>query len=206
DEIATLSAQIAGMIRDIHAYINNLTQTNEALDKANDTAARMSALAQRDPLTGIRNRNGYNAEMSKLEKEIKKGGCEFGIAMIDLNYLKVTNDTYGHEKGNIAIKKLSNIVCHVFDHSPVFRIGGDEFVVVLRNDDYRKRETLQELFMAKLQESQDDPTLEPWEKVSASIGIAIYEPARDKGTETVFKRADAKMYENKKEMKAARKI
>lgn len=62
--------------------------------------------------------------------------------MIDLNYLKLINDNFGHDKGNIAIKKICNIVCVTFKHSPVFRIGGDEFVVILENEDYDNIHTL----------------------------------------------------------------
>ena len=56
---------------------------------------------------------------------------------IDLNNLKTINDTYGHDKGNIAIMKLANMICEVFSKSPVFRIGGDEFAVILFKKDYR---------------------------------------------------------------------
>ena len=98
--------------------------------------------------------------------------------MVDLNFLKRINDTYGHEQGNIAIKKLCYIVCHVFEHSPVFRIGGDEFVIILENDDYKNIESL-------IKEFNDN----------ASI---------DSSAANVFKRADKAMYNRKREMKAIR--
>ena len=60
-----------------------------------------------------------------MEERIQKGEKKLGIAIVDLNFLKKINDTYGHEKGNLAIKKLCFIICHIFQHSPVFRIGGD---------------------------------------------------------------------------------
>jgi diguanylate cyclase (GGDEF)-like protein len=59
-----------------------------------------------------------------------------------LNNLKTLNETYGHDKGDLAIKKLSNLICRVFSHSPVFRIGGDEFAVILRGWDYEHYDTI----------------------------------------------------------------
>lgn len=126
-------------------------------------------------------------------------------SMVDLNYLKKINDTYGHEKGNVAIIKLCNLVCTIFCHSPVFRIGGDEFVVILKGDDAKTAELLEVQFINELKDIEKDPTLAPWEKVSAAIGISFYDPNTDKDVETVFRRADKKMYQNKINMKAQRK-
>ena len=78
-----------------------------------------------DALTGIRNKMAYDYEVEKLEKDLADGFNEFGLAMVDLNFLKKTNYTYGHEKGNISIRRLCMLVCEVFEHSPVFRIGGN---------------------------------------------------------------------------------
>ena len=124
--------------------------------------------------------------------------------MVDLNFLKRINDTYGHEQGNIAIKKLCHLVCAIFEHSPVFRIGGDEFAVVLEHNDYAKVSDLVDTFNAKLDEMAADTKLEPWERISAAIGVARYDPVTDSSVANVFKRADKAMYLRKKEMKAVR--
>lgn len=204
DEIVTLSEEIISMIIEIENYIKSLVQVNNALADEKSNSARMSDLAHKDALTGIRNRTAYEKEVQKLEWDLADGETDFGIAMIDLNFLKRINDTYGHEQGNYAIKKLCYIVCHVFEHSPVFRIGGDEFVAILRGHDFDNREDLVEEFKTQLEMLKADDTLEPWEKVSAAIGVAIYDKIRDSSVDNVFKRADQLMYENKKEMKAVR--
>ena len=146
----------------------------------------------------------YEKELQKLEWDLADGKKEFGIAMVDLNFLKRINDTYGHEQGNIAIKKLCCITCHTFEHSPVFRVGGDEFIIILRNHDLENRDALLEEFRSKLEKLREDSSLEPWEQISAAIGVAVYDQSRDAGVDNVVKRADQAMYENKKEMKAAR--
>ncbi|MBR1913310.1 MAG: diguanylate cyclase, partial [Lachnospiraceae bacterium] len=128
DEVTSLANEVVSMIKEIENHIKFLLITNQELAETKGDVAKMTDLAQKDALTGIRNRTAYDKETEKLQKSLEEGDKEFGIVMIDLNYLKRTNDTYGHEKGNESIKKLCFIVCHVFEHSPVFRIGGDEFV------------------------------------------------------------------------------
>ncbi len=206
DEIVSLSEKIISMIIEIENYIKSLTEAHAELEDEKVNSARMTELANKDALTGIRNRTAYEKEIQKLEWELADGNTEFAIAVIDLNFLKTINDTYGHEQGNLAIKKLCYIVCHVFEHSPVFRIGGDEFVAILKNEDFADREDLIDDFRARLDALADDDSIEPWEKISAAIGLAVYDKNRDAGVENVFNRADQFMYENKKEMKAIREL
>ena len=204
DEIASLSKEIISMIIELENYIRSLVQVNAALADEKSNTARMMDLAHMDALTGIRNRMAYEKELQKLEWDLADGEKEFGIAMVDLNFLKRINDTYGHEQGNIAIKKLCCITCHTFEHSPVFRVGGDEFIIILRNHDLENRDALLEEFRSKLEKLREDSSLEPWEQISAAIGVAVYDQSRDAGVDNVVKRADQAMYENKKEMKAVR--
>ena len=147
----------------------------------------------------------YDHEAKKLEADLADGFNEFGLAMVDLNFLKRTNDTYGHEKGNISIRRLCMLVCEIFDHSPVFRIGGDEFVVILKNHDYRCVDQLIDDFNDRLAQVQNDDTLKPWEQISAAIGYYKFDKTVDKTVDDVFKKADKAMYDRKTAMKAERK-
>jgi diguanylate cyclase (GGDEF)-like protein len=136
-------------------------------------------------------------KVKQLSEDIARGQAEFGIVMMDLNYLKQLNDNYGHERGNEAIQKTCGIICDVFKHSPVYRIGGDEFVVIVQDRDYENIEALVEQFNRKVNATEG----KPWEKISAAIGYARYD--NDDNVEDVFRRADKEMYDRKKEMKAA---
>ena len=161
----------------------------------------MSELAHKDALTGIRNKTSYDNEIRLLDWTLADGTVEFGIAVVDLNCLKTINDTYGHENGNIAIKKLCRVICEVFSHSPVFRIGGDEFAVILKNADYKNIDNLIKKFYETTDSFTDNEFLQPWERTSAAIGYALFDPAIDSNTTDVFNRADAAMYEKKRQMK-----
>ncbi|MCR4908912.1 MAG: GGDEF domain-containing protein [Lachnospiraceae bacterium] len=204
DEISSLANQTAAMVMELENYMKSLVATTKELTETRQQADDMKVLATKDALTGIRNKTAYDSEIKQLEWMLSDGMKDFGLAMIDLNFLKRINDTFGHEQGNVAIRKLCNIVCHVFQHSPVFRIGGDEFAVILKGNDFEHRDELVEEFNHRLDELAEDSSLAQWEKVSAAIGVAVFDPEKDSSVDNVFKRADNAMYERKKEMKASR--
>lgn len=203
DEIETLHRSMVQMEKDIDNYIENLDKTRKQLSSTKQEADEMNELAHKDSLTGIRNKLAYDQEEAKLRNEFKEGKKEFGIAIVDLNGLKFINDNYGHDCGNISIVTISKIICEVFLHSPVFRIGGDEFAIILKNNDYDKIDSLTAEFHQRLKALEKED-LEPWEKVSASIGYALYDPKLDNSVDDVFRRADQDMYQKKKKMKEDR--
>ena len=205
NEITALSSQIAAMILELDTHMKNLIAARTELNVTREQMQMLGLQAERDALTGIRNRLAYDNEVNRIEYCMStEGFTAFGIAMIDLNFLKRINDNYGHDKGNFAIKRICEITCRTFSHSPVFRIGGDEFVVILENEDYINAENLVEQFRRTLQDISLDKSLSPWEQVSAAIGWTRFTPGQDEDIQSVFKRADSLMYENKTAMKAAR--
>ena len=157
-------------------------------------------LAYRDSLTGLRNTNSYKAWTSDLDKEIKTKSTDFGVIVLDINYLKETNDRYGHDVGNKLIVAAAGIISGTFKRSPVFRIGGDEFLVILENRDLVNVEELLGIFDRECSETtveMEDKTI----PVSIAKGFARYIPEKDTSFVDVFNRADDAMYENKREIK-----
>ncbi len=197
NEIEALSEAVEKMSVDMRHFAERVIEAEQRADEA-------KAAALRDSLTGVRNKRAYETYTDMLNWEITDGTARFGIAMIDLNFLKKINDTYGHEYGDEAIKSLCKIVCHIFAHSPVFRIGGDEFVVILQDRDYDDSQILIEGLHIRINRLRADPKLKEWERVSAAVGYAQYDKNSDKNADDVFRRADHLMYDNKKAMKAVR--
>ena len=153
--------------------------------------------AYSDGLTGVKNKLAYLEALADIETGIENGTLkEYGVVVFDLNGLKAVNDTLGHEAGDEYIKTGCMLICHKFDHSPVFRIGGDEFVTILKGSDYENRERLEAEFRSIIDENQKNGM------VVVSSGMAIYEAGRDESYNDVFKRADARMYERKQALKA----
>ena len=152
----------------------------------------------KDGLTHVNNRMAYENFEAKLATEISSGkNLEFAIIIFDVNNLKITNDTIGHEAGDQLIIEGSRYICNTFKHSPVFRLGGDEFAAVLQGSDYQNRLELVRGFQQKMEKE-----LFIAGAVSIASGIADYNPEKDINVSDVFKRADEEMYRNKKSMKA----
>ena len=194
DEIGDITSRLNEMVDRLNITMRELMNTQQHADA-------MSRLATRDALTGIRNKTAYDNQIRLLQESFNSGNHEFGFVMVDLNNLKTINDSYGHDKGDIAIKKCCRLICETFTHSPVFRIGGDEFVIVLRESDYRNIDVLLTQFKKKVSILKDNIRLQPWERVSAAIGYALYDDEQDTSVQSVLARADQEMYKNKKKMK-----
>ena len=153
-------------------------------------------MASTDPLTGVKSKHAYAEKEKDLNELIGRGEAEaFAIVVCDVNGLKYINDTFGHKAGDEYIRSASVMICELFTHSPVYRIGGDEFVVVLTGRDYLSREAI----LKELREHSEG-NIRTGEVVVAA-GMADYLPGQDTELCMIFDRADAKMYENKKSLK-----
>ena len=155
-------------------------------------------LARRDELTGIKNKTAYNELEKSVQSNIDNGMdyLPFGLVVCDTNDLKKINDSQGHVAGDEYIKQSAKLLCNIFVHSPVFRIGGDEFVVFLRGDDYTNREVLMKTLQDQVwenQKSKSGPIL--------ASGMADFTPGKDKLVSEIFDRADKAMYKNKRDLK-----
>ena len=202
DEISSLGYEVSAMIMELEEYMQNLIKTHEELITTKQKAELLEEIATVDKLTGAYNRNAYEEEARNIQVSINEGYAKYCIVVVDLNYLKRVNDTYGHEHGDSLIQRLFNLVRIAFRGIPVYRIGGDEFVVILYGDLTDNVDTYIESFKSTIRQDSNN-NLESWEKVSAAIGYAKYIET-DLLVQDTFKRADKAMYENKKQMKANR--
>ena len=158
-------------------------------------ARRMATV---DALTGVKNKYAYAQREEKLNAEIDSGVQEpFAVVVCDINDLKDVNDKYGHKAGDVCIKRACKRICDEFDHSPVFRVGGDEFVVLLMGQDYAKRVALVEE-INKLPEVLS--SIGPGDTISA--GMVEYNRDRHNSLLSVFEEADMAMYERKQFVKS----
>ena len=150
-----------------------------------------------DALTHVRNKGGFNNHIQELQDRIDQGETlKVAIGMFDCDELKKANDQYGHDKGNVYLQASSGLICRVFQHSPVFRVGGDEFAAVLMGEDYEKRDELLRRFEEE-QRAIRASARNPWERISVASGLAVYDPQRDYSMKDLTRRADQLMYENK---------
>ena len=162
---------------------------------------KLQDLMQTDALTSVKNRTAFENQKAQMEEAMEKGTQDlFAVCMFDVNNLKKINDEKGHEAGDAYIRNACKLICECFKHSPVYRVGGDEFVVFIMNNDFHIRNELMQGFkerMALLMATE----LPEVNRVSIASGMASYDPMFDKTINDVFTRADAEMYENKYKMK-----
>jgi len=154
------------------------------------------SLAYTDPLTGVKSKHAYVEAEECMNRRVAQGeASQFAVAVFDLNGLKSINDTLGHEAGDKCITAAAKLICNTFKHSPVYRIGGDEFSAILEGQDFENRDALLFAFDRAVEENMRRG------EVVVSIGLAEFEPGLDDTFGTVFQRADQKMYSRKRALK-----
>ncbi|MCR5652491.1 MAG: GGDEF domain-containing protein [Ruminococcus sp.] len=181
-------------------YLNSL---EEALRREKEQSKELGSAKKKiytDSLTGVKNKQAYMEEVQKLDMKIRKGTLkDTGAAVFDLNGLKNVNDTRGHDTGDIYIYTASMLISEFFTHSTVYRIGGDEFVVILEGSDYADRNNLTAQFNRQVIQNLYN------NKVVVAAGVAEYKPGFDRSFRTVFDRADKQMYSQKSQLKKLQK-
>ena len=158
-----------------------------------ENIAFVRAQAFIDGLTGLGNRTAYEAYLNELEEEIQNGTACFALVVMDLNGLKEINDTLGHEQGDRAISAVGDAMKRVFGGERLYRIGGDEFLVLVSGDGSDLPPRLAQL----------DRVLAEGGSAAVSKGCASFVPGQDRQYQEVFRRADQAMYEDKKAYYAA---
>lgn len=181
DEIGLLTRTFSRLTANLKSYISDL----------ND-------LAYADALTSLRNKGAFDISLRSLQAQLEEPDSDsvFAVCIFDCNGLKDVNDENGHDKGDIYLKEASKIICEVFEHSPVFRIGGDEFAALLQGNDFQNRENLLREFDERCAEKRRTE-INPWHQVNVARGMAVYDSQQDESVHEVVRRADKIMYENK---------
>ena len=183
DEVGALASSIQKMANNLKTHINQINN-----------------MAYWDSLTGLKSNASYNQMADKLDKEIKSGRAEFSLYIMDMNNLKQMNDTYGHKKGDEMLIDAANIMREVWQEDSIYRIGGDEFAVVLDNSVASQYEDHIKIFdkaIERFNQSNDKYDIE----LQIAIGLAVYNKGRDESFVDVFRRADNQMYEDKHKKK-----
>lgn len=156
-------------------------------------------LAYTDPLTGVKSKRAYLDIRKQLEQKIEDNTIkEFALAVFDVNGLKEVNDNFGHEVGDQHIIGASNLICNILKHSPVFRIGGDEFVAILEGGDFEERRSLISDFNSQIEDNARNG------KVVVSVGLSTYRQNSGATFASVFNQADENMYKRKAILKEMR--
>ena len=179
DELSKLSYKLHYIHRELRLYI-----------------IEVRSRAYIDNMTGVGNRAAYADTVKQCEEKIAGGCADFAVAIMDINGLKNVNDNLGHEKGDIIIRDTAKLLMRSFGENDVYRLGGDEFIVIISGITATEmQEAFDDLDAQILHFNTEEKDYEM--VISVSKGFSVYDPENDTGYKSVFKRADEAMYEDK---------
>lgn len=209
-ELTKAARKIANVDLDVSIECNSKDEVGILAQSFQQTAEHLrhyveyiNHLAYTDVLTGLCNKTAYEECVDKLNKTIEEGNAEFTLFVMDINDLKVVNDNFGHDRGDMLIKNASNIMKRVWKSDIIYRIGGDEFVVILSGENRDRCLVMISDLKKELERyNRENKVAELFLQIA--VGMECFNKETDKAFSDVFQRADALMYEDKKYEKQMR--
>ncbi|MGN0143053.1 MAG: tetratricopeptide repeat-containing diguanylate cyclase [Roseburia sp.] len=205
------------LFREVRYSLNRL----DAYDKIYEMNNKLYLSAVTDQLTGIYNREGFYRKLTALMEEIENGSREakLGLMFIDLDNFKHYNDTFGHDVGDLILRRMADIFKGLCEGEGfVCRYGGDEFIIVLYTSERAHLESLAQMvyrrieeadgFVADISEKLCRPVvIDQAHKISCSIGIVAEADVRnEEEINDMIKHADDLLYSIKTSGKGTYKI
>ncbi|HZY67406.1 MAG TPA: PleD family two-component system response regulator [Devosia sp.] len=183
-----LSARVRTQIRR-HRYASELRQS----------VTQTLALAVTDELTGLYNRRYFDRHLSLMLEKAREQERDMAVMLIDMDFFKSVNDTHGHDIGDAVLKEFAQrLRRNIRGVDLACRFGGEEFVVLMPDTDYRQAQGVAErVRMAVAERGFESPGLRPL-AVTCSVGVALNEHEADT-PEMILKRADVALYRAKRE-------
>ena len=164
-----------------------------------ETMGHIKGLAFRDPITSVRNRNSFDHYIGEFSIRVSTGDIKsYGILVARVDNLFKIKNKFGNSKAIALLQVASKLICTTFDHSPVFRINEDEFIVVLMNSDLKNCNELLE----KLEEGVKNSVQaeNPWECVKLAVGIAICKDSQSSSLSEQLSSAENNMLKNRNDI------
>ena len=197
--VLSIVARFAAERDSRHSFLHGLRLRTRAADlvRSNEKLLEMS---NTDPLTGVANRRFFDQALTKAWQAAEATSAAVALMMIDVDYFKVFNDTAGHLEGDRCLAAVARTIADQVrrDHDLAARFGGEEFVVLMPDTDFRQAQGVAErVRMAVAERGFEAPGLRPL-TVTCSVGVALNEHEVDT-PEMILKRADVALYRAKRE-------
>jgi len=191
--------QTISPVRDFNSKTTSIAVISKDITAIKQAAEKLYYISITDELTGLYNRRGFLALSEQQLKLAARENKKMFLMSADLDFLKLINDTIGHQKGDMAIINIANILKETFRESDIVaRIGGDEFVVFGADTPETNIETLVDRLRENLN-AHNDKANEPLGELSLSYGFIIYDPRHPHSIEELLSEADKLMYQHKSE-------
>lgn len=155
--------------------------------------------ASTDALTGLANRHAFTARAEQELARAKRYGGELSLLMVDIDFFKKVNDTYGHQVGDSVLKELADIFSRTLrDIDFAARFGGEEFVILLPGINAENALKTAERLRVLVSDARISLQQGGVVKITVSIGVASYSAAANNSIEKLIHEADKALYEAKK--------
>ena len=181
--------------RDFMKYVHN--KTIAMTKRLRKHTAYMEQQANIDFMTKVGNTRAYSAEKDKRQAEIDSGTADFAVAIFDINGLKKYNDNMGHECGDMLIIAAAEALRKTFATYNIYRIGGDEFTIVIPGATEKSIEL--QFGLLDLEIEKENKSFKVDATLAIAKGYSIFDKSTDKEFKDVFVRADQNMYTDKKQ-------
>jgi diguanylate cyclase (GGDEF)-like protein len=182
-------------VEDRERLIQEISLLRGKVARLQERVEQLDQLAHQDSLINLPNRRGFMRELERLIARVDRYGINAAMLFVDLDGLKIINDTFGHRAGDEALIQVANLLAKGVRHSDVVaRIGGDEFGILLEaSDDNDAHDTASRLVdqICSCEFTHDGDPM----PLSVAIGVGMID-ALDTA-ETVMERADEAMYRRK---------
>ena len=164
-----------------------------------ETMGHIKGLAFRDPITSVRNRNSFDHYIGEFSIRVSTGDIKsYGILVARVDNLFKIKNKFGNSKAIALLQVASKLICTTFDHSPVFRINEDEFIVVLMNSDLKNCNELLEKLEEGVKSSAQAEN--PWECVKLAVGTAICKDPQSSSLSELLSSAENNMLKNRNDI------
>jgi diguanylate cyclase (GGDEF)-like protein len=162
----------------------------------------IAELAQRDPLTGTRNRRVFDEHLELLWQQAVVNGRALALLLIDIDHFKAYNDFYGHQAGDLALRQVAQTIQKLI-HRPLdilTRYGGEEFAVILYDVDDEQAGSIADRIRTVVGELNIEHRASgPFSRVTISVGVAALQPTADRSPSGALQLADQALYEAKRQ-------
>jgi len=188
----------------LHEIIEEHRRYEKANEQLREELKKWKREARYDNLTGLLRRQTFDSLLSKLIDRAKRFKKPLTFLLADIDYFKMINDTYGHQKGDEVLQLVSNTLAgnlrdtDLLGRGFVGRYGGEEIAIVLPNTDPENALMVAERLRAKIEEL-DPISKKEGVKVTISIGVSAYNSQGDSTVEALYKSADKRLYKAKEE-------
>jgi diguanylate cyclase (GGDEF)-like protein len=191
---ADLEAHLIAAAR-VTSMHHQLAQQRTELEKLNH---QLTDIARRDPLTGLGNRRALQEDIELLERRVTRYGHRYCVALLDVDFFKSYNDTYGHQAGDLVLETVADqLQIQARGGDALYRYGGEEFLCIFPEQSMATGLVATQRMRVGVEHLAIPHANNSLGVLTVSAGLAVLDPGRTRSANEVLKDADQALYRAK---------